>query len=476
MLAKVLDALGYLHERGIYHRDIKPGNILMTKAGPVLIDFGAARQRLSERSLTVIESAGYTPFEQLQSRGKIGPWSDLYALGTTLYKTITGQTPAKATDRAFDDPEVPLAQRDDLRDRYSHELLASIDKAMSPKASDRFQDSAQWRALGWEDISRTKSVRSVPDSSDTDNRDTVDVAPVSENVPATVPPRSREDKRLGKIPPPISGHIPEPPFDAEQRKRLFAMNYSTLLSHQEEPKKIKARSEYLVLLRTLTVVVIGGLVIGGFAAFWISGEGPRQIEVDRIAAEAGNIDAQFYMGMAYQTGRGVPRDDRQALAWFEKAAKGGQKEAIQQLNSGGKFNNASSGTPELPDLIAAEAGNIDAQFRLGIAYATGRGVPRDDRQAIAWFEKAATGGHQGAVQQLNSFGKSSIALSRTPELPDLSAADAGNIDAQFRVGIAYATGRGVPRDDPQAIAWFRKAAAGGHQGAKLQLQFLEPPR
>jgi serine/threonine protein kinase len=158
LLTKVLDALGYLHERGIYHRDIKPGNLLMTKAGPVLIDFGAARQRLSERSLTVIESAGYTPFEQLQSRGKIGPWSDLYALGATLYKAITGETPAKATDRAFDDPEVPLAQRDDLRERYAYALLASIDKAMSPKAADRFQDASQW----FEQISPPQRPGSLP--------------------------------------------------------------------------------------------------------------------------------------------------------------------------------------------------------------------------------------------------------------------------------------------------------------------------
>jgi formylglycine-generating enzyme required for sulfatase activity/serine/threonine protein kinase len=145
LLTKVLDALAYLHDRGIYHRDIKPGNILMTTAGPVLIDFGAARQRLSERSLTVIESAGYTPFEQLQSRGKVGPWSDIYALGGTLYKAITGETAAKATDRAFDDPQVPLAQRSELRNRYSSRLLESIDQAMAPKASDRFQETAQWR-------------------------------------------------------------------------------------------------------------------------------------------------------------------------------------------------------------------------------------------------------------------------------------------------------------------------------------------
>ena len=146
LTCRVLDALGYLHDRGIYHRDIKPGNILVTAAGePVLIDFGAARQRLSERSLTVIESSGYTPFEQLQSRGKIGPWSDLYALGATLRKAITGETAAKAADRIMDDPQMQLAHQPTLRGRHSLNLLASIDKAMSPKASDRFQDTTEWR-------------------------------------------------------------------------------------------------------------------------------------------------------------------------------------------------------------------------------------------------------------------------------------------------------------------------------------------
>ena len=85
MLWYMLGALEHLHDRGIYHRDIKPGNILITREGvPVLIDFGSARQRLSERSMTVVESAGYTPFEQLESRGNVGPWSDIYALGATL--------------------------------------------------------------------------------------------------------------------------------------------------------------------------------------------------------------------------------------------------------------------------------------------------------------------------------------------------------------------------------------------------------
>ncbi len=145
LLWRVLNALSYLHERGIYHRDIKPGNILITADGdPVLIDFGAARQRLSERSLTVIESPGYTPFEQLQSRGQVGPWSDLYALGGTLYKAITGETPAKATDRAFDDPVEQLGSRAELRGRHTRKFMASIEKAMATKVSQRFQDAREW--------------------------------------------------------------------------------------------------------------------------------------------------------------------------------------------------------------------------------------------------------------------------------------------------------------------------------------------
>jgi len=145
LLDKVLAALGYLHERGIYHRDIKPGNLLITASGdPVLIDFGAARQRLSERSLTVIESPGYTPFEQMQSRGKVGPWSDLYALGGTLYKAITGETPPKAADRIMEDEVMPLAQRTELVSRYSQRFLGSIDRAMRPKLSERPQSAEEW--------------------------------------------------------------------------------------------------------------------------------------------------------------------------------------------------------------------------------------------------------------------------------------------------------------------------------------------
>jgi formylglycine-generating enzyme required for sulfatase activity len=144
-LGRILEALGHLHDRGIYHRDIKPGNLLITNSGiPVLIDFGSARQRLSERSLTVVESAGYTPFEQLESRGNVGPWSDLYALGGTLVKVITGETPPKANDRMRKDPYVPLAERAELQGGLSMGFLQSIDQALAVDEENRWQSAGEW--------------------------------------------------------------------------------------------------------------------------------------------------------------------------------------------------------------------------------------------------------------------------------------------------------------------------------------------
>jgi serine/threonine protein kinase len=145
LIDRMLAALGYLHDRGIYHRDIKPANILITNDGiPVLIDFGSARQSSGERSMTVIESAGYTPFEQLQSRGNIGPWSDLYAFGATLAKAITFETPPKAADRMMGDPWPGLVG-DSRCTSFSDWFLQAIDRSMAVDPRQRWQNAAEWR-------------------------------------------------------------------------------------------------------------------------------------------------------------------------------------------------------------------------------------------------------------------------------------------------------------------------------------------
>ncbi|MDR0851908.1 MAG: PASTA domain-containing protein, partial [Clostridiales Family XIII bacterium] len=102
LMTPIIQSLQIVHEQGIIHRDIAPDNIMVTKTGEVkLIDFGAARYATTthSRSLTVVIKQGYSPEEQYRSRGDQGSWTDVYAVGATMYRMITGQTPPDAMER-----------------------------------------------------------------------------------------------------------------------------------------------------------------------------------------------------------------------------------------------------------------------------------------------------------------------------------------------------------------------------------------
>ncbi len=146
-LVRLLDTLAYLHSKKLLHRDIKPENILITREGlPKLIDFGAAHDLSSKDTPFVVETPGFSPVEQGHMRGKLGPWTDIYALGATFHYLLTGDILTNGRQRELIDNTTPLTQQEKLRSHYHPRLLASIDRATQPHAAERYPHAEAWFA------------------------------------------------------------------------------------------------------------------------------------------------------------------------------------------------------------------------------------------------------------------------------------------------------------------------------------------
>ena len=148
-------------------------------------------------------------------------------------------------------------------------------------------------------------------------------------------------------------------------------------------------------------------------------------------AEAGNRDAQAWIGSLYANGDGVDLDDELAFRWY---------------------------------LASANGGNGQAQSNVGTMYALGKGVGQSHQEAVRWFQRAADQGDlhgQFNLAVLYSNGQGlSKDLEKAAELYR-KAAESGHYPSQARLGHMYISGQGVPRDRVQAYLWLSLAAQHG---------------
>lgn len=199
------------------------------------------------------------------------------------------------------------------------------------------------------------------------------------------------------------------------------------------------------------------------------GSGAEQIESIREIAERGDVYSQFRMGQLYYEGKGVRADDREAAMWFLKAA---------QQDHG------------------------EAQFILATMYEKGAGVVKSDEEAFKWYLQAATQGHERASVILESAkwtihkqkhlagddtyvhpghdDSESPVQSRSDQRQGgeelfqkyLVKAQAGDVDAQYNLGIMYYHGDGVAKNHDEALKWFHLSAEQGDAEAQFNLGFM----
>ena len=152
LLEEVLSGLAVMHDAGYVHRDIKPGNLMLREedGSVVVLDFGAARQAVGQRSkaITSILTPGYAPVEQYDCKvDRVGAWTDIYALGMVAYRCISGIT----------DSELPDAVSRMLAHTRGEAVLLSATEAGKGKFNTKFLEAIEW-AMEVDEGDRPQSV------------------------------------------------------------------------------------------------------------------------------------------------------------------------------------------------------------------------------------------------------------------------------------------------------------------------------
>jgi TPR repeat protein len=368
----IVDGMKVVHAAGFIHRDIKPANIFLRVDGdPVLLDFGSARTSLEQgdQSLTSIFSRGYAPIEQYNTGEETqGAWTDIYSLGATMYRAISGIPPTDAVDRSAaiaqieNDTYVSITEI--AGDDYSEEFLKAVDYALQFRQQDRPQTMSEWTA--------TFERRNITERNQSDSDATL-----------------------------IEERISEAETGDPVAQSKLAFMYA---------KGIHAKKDEKTAIYWFKEAANKGHVNAQYnlALMYSKGKGVDQDYNEarkwyELAAENGDVISQYTLGEMYTKGVGTEKDLDNAFKWFMEAAEqentNAEYKVAEMLNKGIGIDidlNAAFTWYEK----AATKGHTLAQMKLAYMYGKGHGVKRNDTESYHWFRKAAEQGHPKAQYNL----------------------------------------------------------------------------
>ena len=423
-ILQVAEALKYIHKKNIAHLDIKPSNIMLNGNDEiVLIDFGVSKQYdFSTGGQTSVSpvgcSSGYAPLEQYDPNGvkDFSPQTDIYSLGATYFKLLTGITPLNAfgitkgfLQENLKAKGVPTA------------VISIICKSMEKSKENRFSDVSSF-IEGLNSISLR-----VDDSSD--KKDGNIAYEQYEEETAVMPSQEEIDSRV----------------------RCLIWCYNT----RRYESAFEGFSEYAKIGNATAQYYLGkmyyeGQCVGGSRNY------DKAAEWYRKSAEQGNAEAQCYLGYMYENGLGVSQDNAKAVEWYRKSAEQGYADA--QNNLGYMYEEGLGVSQDYAKALewyrkSAEQGYADAQCNLGTMYRNGLGVSQDNAKAVEWYRKSAEQGHATAQYYLGYMYEKGLGVSQDNAKAVewfRKSAEQGNTDAQYQLGYMYHNGIGVSKDHTKA--------------------------
>jgi len=503
VISPILDGMSEVHAKGLLHRDIKPENILINRRGqPVLIDFGSARLAVgATMTMTSIVTHGYSPIEQYQTKGKMGAWTDIYALGAVMCRVITGEKPPVAADRLMDDDFVWLSNRG--LSGFDQQFLIAVDWALRVRPEERPQHIAQWAShLQAEKPGATSSPPKQP----------VEFRPVDESPPE-IPTEYAAPIEIAQPAPPknsktllVAGIIV---FFVICCIGLIALNSGHSSQKQYEQgmallegegvEKNEAKAFEILLAAAKAGNVDAQTQVGRMYAI---GDGVTKDSAEAVkwftkSAKQGIAVAQNKLGEMYMRGDGIQKDNSEAIKWFRKAAD--QNLDIAQNNLGWMLDEGIGIETNDAEAVAlysraADSGNAVGKYNLALMLRGGEGIPKNEHRAgeilntldifdkievFEWYKRIAETGDPSAQSHLAVMYYKGFGCEKDTVKAEIwtkkcfsgryNQASAGNVEAQTFVAKMYADGKGVAKDAVEAVKWYRKAATQGDAFAQCAL-------
>ena len=406
--------LEYIHKQNMFHRDIKPTNIIVRSDGsPVIIDLGLVKFNKERsynltRSRDIIGTCQYMPIEQVQGkRGEIDARSDVYSLGLVLYELLTGQKAysGKNMTDVFNKiasyyPPLPR----EINPRIP-EILEEITIHATEKQKERRYSTAQEFA------------------------DALQQYLTNTNAKAT---------------------------------KKYANYKKRLLLQRNKNKMIVA---CIVLFVTIPFIIMT------IARYNREQEKPQYNKIDKKQDSLNiknNIESQYKLGLMYEQGIKVKQDLKKACEWYEKAANQGDINAQCKLADiyykGQGIKRDFAKAFEWYEKLAKQ-GNTEAQYRLGWMYQRGEGVQQSYPKAFFWYEKAIEKNYAPAQRELGYlyYNYQGIYKGIKQDWEKAiyffeKAGNQGDPAAQFGLGVMYLNGERVKKNYSKSIEWFGKAA------------------
>ncbi len=465
ILVQVLDGLELVHDAGFIHRDIKPDNIHIGGDGrPVLLDFGSARQAVgSSNTLTILIAPGYAPFEQYYNDpSSQGPWTDIYGLGATAYRAICGRAPLDAVSRSKgilgSTQEIMVPASVIGAGRYSGRFLAAIDHALAFAEKDRPQTIAEWRReLAGENA-----------------------APVA--TPA-VPPRGQSHGRTGASQPTV---LAKAATVVPGAAMPLAQGGSNRSHSAAEPVP---RTRYTPPWAwVLVIIAVAVAAVAIFAAVELKGA----LDSEKVANNAERTPKQQPDERQPKPPEQAPPEEKKQQPATPPAGEPGVS-AQPKRRDEPSSKQSPKPAPPVPSQKQARPPSVatsqkDAKPTVSVPAAPQKETPSNLSPPAVPPEKETTPPPSPSPKDTIPPAGSKTPAPLTPDeiiaeadvefaaKHDAKAiallkplADAGNAKAQYRLGDAYAEGRGVDRDPAAARVWYQKAANGGDTYAMLKL-------